>query len=473
MKFWKRFVASALTIMLLCITCEMQLYAEEEAKTPEELAQEEMNAVHALPVDTNALDGWPQGPSIFADSAVVMDIGSGAILYDKRSNEQHYPASITKILTTLVALENAELTDKVTFSEDSISFLEYGDAHIGMKPGEEISLEDALYAVLLASANEVSYAVAESVGTTMGGGYDTFIQAMNDRAKEIGCTNSHWVNANGLHDDQHYTTAHDMAVIGAEVFGHEEFRKITSTLQHIIPPTNLVPEQRVFQQNHKMLQPSNPHYYEYCVGGKTGFTDQAKTTLVTFADNGDMQLVAVNLKSYGVNVYTDTRAMFDYVYGNFSKVSLEECMDKEKIEKYLEDDAYVVLPKGIEVSQLEEEYEPIEDEQRREARVSYTYEGQPVGSAKVVLQADFYKKLTGKSDPIVQEVKKTEKKEKEGFSLPVKIMMGVAAVLILAGVCYCYIHFHRINQRRRRRKAAYKNRTKNQISNTTKRGKKN
>ena len=139
-------------------------------------------------------------PSVTAESAIVMDVQSGAILYEKNIDKREYPASITKLLTTLVALDNAELTDTVEFSQDSISFLEYGDAHIGMTPGEQISMEDALYAVLMASANEVSYAVAESVGKKMGGGYDTFIQAMNDESEKLGCTGSHWTNANGLHD---------------------------------------------------------------------------------------------------------------------------------------------------------------------------------------------------------------------------------------------------------------------------------
>ena len=162
-------------------------------------------------------------PSVTAESAIVMDVQSGAILYEKNIDKREYPASITKLLTTLVALDNAELTDTVEFSQDSISFLEYGDAHIGMTPGEQISMEDALYAVLLASANEVSYAVAESVGKKMGGGYDTFIQAMNDESEKLGCTGSHWTNANGLHDEQHYTTAHDMARIGAAVYQKEAF----------------------------------------------------------------------------------------------------------------------------------------------------------------------------------------------------------------------------------------------------------
>lgn len=176
------------------------------------IAVQKQAAYDAVP-ETNGLENWPQEPHVYANSAIVMEMNSGAILYGKKINDKHYPASITKLLTALVALENADPDDEVYFSEDSVSFLEYGDASIGMRPGEILSMNDALYGMLLASANEVSYAIAESVGKKMGGGFETFIQKMNERCEELGCTGSHWTNANGLHDENHYTTAHDMALI--------------------------------------------------------------------------------------------------------------------------------------------------------------------------------------------------------------------------------------------------------------------
>ncbi len=305
-KYGKRCLSLFLAVSMILMP-SVQTFAEEETaaattdstQTEEEDRETQRQNCYAIAPDSNSVENWPQGPATYADSAIVMDMNSGAVLYSKQIEKKHYPASITKLLTTLVALDNAELTDTVEFSQDSISFLEYGDAHIGMTPGEQISMEDALYAVLLASANEVSYAVAESVGKKMGGGYDTFIQAMNDESEKLGCTGSHWTNANGLHDEQHYTTAHDMARIGAAVYQKEAFRTISQSLSHTIPVTNLVNEERTFQQKHKMLWPQNDNYYEYCKGGKTGYTDQARTTLVTMADNGDMQLVAVVLYDFG------------------------------------------------------------------------------------------------------------------------------------------------------------------------------
>ena len=355
--------------------------------------EEALQAAYDIVPDTNNIRGWPQGPHVYGNSAVVVDMDSGAVLYGKKADERHYPASITKLMTALVALENSEPDDEVLFSQDSVSFLEYGDASIGMTPGEILSMNDAMYGMLLASANEVSYAIAESVGKLMGGDYNTFLQAMNDRAEELGCTDSHWMNANGLHNDQHYTTAHDMARIASAVYQFEGFRTVTQTLNYTIGPTNLVGESRTFQQNHKMLWPGNPNYYEYCTGGKTGYTDQSRTTLVTMADNGNMRLVAVLLQDDG-DVYADTRAMFDYVYSNFSKVQLKGQQKAEGISSYEDDAAYVVLPAGIDFSSLDSEI-TITDKKEGTGKVTYFYEGQDVGSADVVLTPEYVKEQTG------------------------------------------------------------------------------
>ncbi|CUX26853.1 D-alanyl-D-alanine carboxypeptidase family protein [Clostridium sp. C105KSO13] len=407
------FFIMAIALLILSPTTVRAEEAEIQEKTEEELAADEEKEradSYAAEADTNKLSGWPQGPKVYADSAVVMDMESGAVLFEKNGDKQHFPASITKLLTTLIALENAELTDTMKFTEDSISFLQYDDAQIGMQAGEELNLDDALHAVLLASANEVSHAVAENVGVQgLGGNYDTFIQKMNERAAELGCTNSHWMNANGLHDDQHYTTAHDMALIASAVYQQEEFRKIMGTLEYKIGPTNRTKEDRVFQQNHKMLWPENYYYYKYCTGGKTGYTDQAKTTLVTMADNGKMHLAAVVLYDYGVDAYTDTKAMFDYVFDNFEKVPVKDKETSRDIGHFNNPESYVVLPKGEDFSQLKKNITLTEDGIRN-GKITYTCKGQNVGSASVVLTEDGYNKLSGKAS--VAEKENTESKQK-------------------------------------------------------------
>lgn len=434
-----------------------------EEKTPEQIAEEEKAKLEAekqaaleIPVDTNQLQGWPQGPAVYAQSAVVMDMKSGAILYAKKPDEQHYPASITKLLTTLVALENAELTDKVTFSQDSVDILNWDDAHIGMKPGEEISMEDALYAVLLASANEVSYAVAESTGINrMNGDYSTFIARMNERAKELGCTGSNWVNPNGLHDEQHYTTAHDMALIASAVYQKEQFRTIMGTLEYRIGFTNLTQEERVFQQNHKMLWPENAYYYEYCTGGKTGYTDQAMTTLVTMADNGEMELAAVVLYDYGVDAYIDTRGMMDYVFQNFSKVSLSDLEQPEEIERYTNDNAYIVVPNEADLSQVECEITNVAGER---GKAVFTVQGQNVGSADVLLSDAYFQKqeeiqVSDSDNRDITAVTGEDAKEKSPVKKAVLIGSAVAAVLVIAvGGRIVYVRYQRNKRRRQRRR---------------------
>ena len=441
----RRRILAAVLAAALAAAPSAAVRADEETDAPMDQREIERQTAYAIPPDTNSLAGWPQGPSVYGDSAIVMDMDSGAIVYGKQIDKRHYPASITKLLTALVALENSQLTDEVLFSDDSVSFLEYGDAHIGMTPGEIISMEDAYYGMLLASANEVSYAVAENVGRLMGGDYNTFIQKMNDRSAELGCTGSHWMNANGLHDENHYTTAHDMALITSAVYQYDEYREVVQTLSHTIPPTNLVNESRTFQQNHKMLWPKNDNYYEYCTGGKTGYTDQARTTLVTTADNGNLRLAAVVLYDFGNDAYIDTRAMFDYVYNNFSKVLLADQETPEEIDAYSENDSYVLLPAGIEFGDLEKEIE-ITDEQSREGTVTYTYQGQKVGSAGVVLTKEYVMEQTG-HDYTLQVKKGAAASDVKELPLALKIVIGIGTALVVLAILLA-VYIWQVRRRR-------------------------
>lgn len=426
---WKRFLVCILTAVILTgqaaavhaeetggETAQTEQTQNEGEQTEEEKAraaeEAEKAASYATAPDSNQIPGWPAGPQIYAASGVVMDMNSGAVLYAKKPDEKHYPASITKLLSVLVALNHAQMTDKVTFSDASVAFLQWDDAQIGMRPGEELSMENALYGMLLASANEVSYAVAENVGNQyLGGGYDAFIREMNRTAEELGCTGSNWVNANGLHDENHYTTAHDMALIASAVYKKEDFRRLEATLEQRIPPTNLVNEERILDQNHKMLWAENHYYYPYAKAGKTGYTDQAKTTLVTMADNGELQLAAVVLYTYGVDAYTDTRSMYDYAFDNFKKITLKDVEDTGEIEAFTDENAYVVVPKDIEFSQLERNITVSDDAASdnaatnntvsnngaasKAARITYLYQGQCAGTAEVILTDTAYEALTG------------------------------------------------------------------------------
>lgn len=412
----------------------------------------EVESVYNQAVQSNEVEGWAAGPQIYSESGIVMDIDSGAILYAKNIHDQHYPASITKVLTALVALENNELTDTVQFYQEDIDILYSDYAHIGMKVGEEISMEDALYAVLLASANEVSHAV----GSNTEGGYDNFIRLMNEKTKALGGLNSNFVNTNGMHDEEHYTTVYDMALISAAAFQNETFRKITSTNQYTIEATNLTEETRTFQQHHKMLRKNDSRYYEYCVGGKTGYTDAALTTLVTYATKDDVNLVSVVMRTHGGgnNAYVDTRAMLDYGFENFTKVPVTiDMLGSEKYESVVSD-SYVMLPSGISFEQLECEIKMPTELGNWRGEFIYTYEGQTVGIVEAVMTEDAYHELFGVE---VKETKKEEKtEEKSGLGIGgiiLKTLLILLGIVLLAFVGLIGYALYQKKQREKRRRA--------------------
>lgn len=404
---------------------------EEEKK---EFEKEQLKKIYDLPVQTNEINKWPKGPGTYGNAAIVMEVDTGTVLYGKNIDEQHYPASITKVLTALVALENGKLSDKVIFSHDCVSFLKPGDSSIGMKENDEITLEQALYATLLASANEAAYAVAENVGKNAGYDYQWFIEQMNAKCKELGGTNSNFVNANGLHDENHYTSARDMALIGRELFKYPEFFKIVQTLQYEIPSSSTC-QQHIFKQKHKMLQPESPKYYKYAVGGKTGYTSDALGTLITMADNGNMKLVCVVLRTHGGNNYPDTTALLDYAFKNFEKVEVEGQETSEDVGEVLEDESgensgAVIIPKGAEFSDLTMEMEP-DGGNKGEAVLSYTYEDIPVGSAKIKLSDQYIKSHKAKIKPQEKDVREKEDTPVNKDLKKMLILVTLAVLLLI------------------------------------------
>lgn len=430
--------------MLLTVSATEMAEEGDEGLTEQEKAekaeQELQQQVYAMPVESNGWENWPQGPGTYGEAAIVMEVGTGAILYAKNIDDHHYPASITKVLTALVALENGQLTDTVTFSHDSVAFLQPGDSSVGLKEGNIISLDQALHATLLASANEAAYAVGESVGINAGYDYNWFLEQMNTRCKELGGENSNFVNTNGLHDPNHYTCARDMALIGRELFKYPEFFSIVQTLNYEIPESETT-EQHVFQQKHKMLIPGNSNYYEYAIGGKTGYTSDALSTLITMADNGNLQLVCVVLRTHGANIYPDTRNLFDYAFANFQKISVEENETSEDVD---ECSGYVVVPNGVEFTDLDMEIIP-DGGTSTEATLEYRYDDQVVGSARAVLSQSYLAEHSAKVQDVkelqAQTKEKSEENEKnlweklvEKFgkkSLAEKIIILVASILLL------------------------------------------
>lgn len=240
-----------------------------------------------------------------------MDGATGKILYDKNAHQQFYPASITKVMTALLVLERCSLNDTVTFSAAATSNLESGAVSLDITEGDQLTVEQSLHGLLMKSANEIGNGLAEHVA----GSIESFAELMNARARELGCTNTHFANPHGLNDATHKTTPYDMALILRAALQNESFRRIDTTCSYDFPATKKAGA-RTITMGHKMMYPTDSRYYEGIVGGKTGYTSLAGNTLVTGVERDGVQLIVVIMKSKQSH-YTDTRALLDYGFANY------------------------------------------------------------------------------------------------------------------------------------------------------------
>jgi D-alanyl-D-alanine carboxypeptidase (penicillin-binding protein 5/6) len=250
-------------------------------------------------------------PEIVGEAAALIDDRNGQFLYEKNPSERLYPASTTKILTAVIALENGKLGDRVTIPAEACNV--EGSA-VGLNEGEQMSLEDLLYALLLNSGNDTAIAIAIHTA----GSVDKFTDLMNKKAAELGAVNSHFNNPNGLPDPNHYSTAHDMALISYYAMQNPEFRKIVATKIRTIERSD--PTAQTYLENHNRLLWN----YEGTIGLKTGYTEEAGQCLVSAANRNGRELLAVVMKTEGSNIWTDSTALLDYGFDAYNNVSLIE-----------------------------------------------------------------------------------------------------------------------------------------------------
>ena len=347
---------------------------------------------------------WPKlSEKITAGAAILMDVDTGTILYKKNINKAYYPASITKILTTLVAIENSSMDEVVTFSADAV-YKTAGGSSIWRDIGEVMPMEQCLYAVMLESANECAYAVAEHIGGTM----QKFVKMMNEKAKELGCKDSKFMNPHGLPDEKHYLTAKDMAIIAKAAYENETFRLICGTKRYTIPPTNKHNVPTYMVNHHKMLYPKDTaaYLYDYCLGGKTGYTNAAGHTLVTYAQKDGMTLLAVILNGTSPQYWKETRALFDFGFENFNLCNVSEYFgadDSYEEEKYdslntndpyaqIDPQARIILPKTVSFDKatMKISYDHLPEDAL--AQLVYTYGKRPIGTADIIRTHSFIEK---------------------------------------------------------------------------------
>lgn len=393
-----------LSFVLCCtifITSTITAHAERDY-------MEEMEERKSLPVQSNEIANWPEGPAIGAESAILMDMNTHTILYAKNIHEKMYPASTTKILTCLLAMQNCTLDEDITFSHDAIYDVPLDGSRLGgVDEGDTLNMEYALYSVLVASANEVASAVGEHVAEALGKEktIDAFAEIMNEKAKSLGCVDSHFTNANGLFDENHYTSAYDLALIGCEFFNNELLCKMSSTSSYHFKLRE-TDEDDVWISSKNQLYKGKPYEYEYLLGSKTGFVSQSRQTLVSAAEKNGMKLVCVILTEESPYQFEDTVTLFQYGFENFKKLSINDNETKYKVNSMdlfdtendlfgdstplisMENDKYVILPNTAEFSDTESTltYSDSEDDTSSDviATVNYSFSGVAVGSCNII-----------------------------------------------------------------------------------------
>ena len=262
----------------------------------------------------------PDGvPDIGCKAAYLADPVSGKVFYEKNAHEKMYPASTTKILTALLVLENCNPDDIVTVSQHAIDLKPAGYSSANLQAGEKLSVYTLLQALLIPSANEAAYALAEHVS----GSVDAFAALSNKRAKELGCESLHFVNPNGVHDDNHYCSAYDLYLIARECRKYDVFNEIVSTQKFTVPATDVYPRSdRTYSNTNELLLPLSGNYYSYCTGIKTGHTTPAGECLVSSSTMDNLNLICVVMGGRiigGVNErFSDTKKLLDFVYDNYS-----------------------------------------------------------------------------------------------------------------------------------------------------------
>lgn len=306
------FVIIILLIQLFSITA----YADTENTTEE---------IEVITSDLN----------LNCEAAILIEEKTGRIVFEKNSKEKLYPASTTKILTAILVLENCNLSDTVTVNKSALTQIPDGYVVGNLRAGEEFTVENLLYALMLKSANDVAVVFAEHVS----GSVEEFSNLMNQKAIEIGCTNTHFVNPNGIHSSEHYSTAYDLALIAKYCMKNETFKQIVSTQEYTLPKTNLYAyEDRKFENTNNLIHSNSPYYYEYSTGIKTGYTKEAGSCLISSAKKNDINYISVVLNSnsskYGKNTrFTDSIEIFNYGFENFE---FNEFKKKNEIIKKIE-----------------------------------------------------------------------------------------------------------------------------------------
>lgn len=267
----------------------------------------------------------------YSPNCIVMEASTGKIVYEKNSNAQAFPASTTKIMTAILALENCNLTDIATVSHEAIYSVPIGYSHAYLVEGEQLTIEQLLHLLLIPSANDAANVLAEHIA----GSISSFTTMMNTKASELGCKNTNFVNANGIHNEKHYSSAYDLALMGRYAMQNETFRKIVSTKKYTLPATNnYLESNRFFKTTNELIVSDDRvavdnYYYSYATGIKTGYTNAAKECIVASAQKDGIEYIVVILGAEKTENglsgrYLDCKNLFNYAFDNYKTYTINK-----------------------------------------------------------------------------------------------------------------------------------------------------
>ena len=311
-------------------------------------------------------------PNVYSPACILMEEESGKILYSKNAHTRMYPASTTKIMTAILTLENCKLDEVAVASHNAVFSIPSGYSTATIQEGEELTIEQLLNVLLIPSANDAAVVLAEHIA----GSVEAFADMMNSKAVDLGCTDTHFVNPNGIHNEEHYSTAYDLALIGRYAMQFDTFRTIVQKTSYALPTTNKYDkEDRLFNTTNELIKknysssPTN-YYYQYATGAKTGYTDAAKSCIVATATKDDISLIAVVLHDSSTEDGLsqrpiDCKTLFEFGFNNYS---IQQIAEKNAVAKQIDvknatketksldllysDDLYGLIPDDVDLSTI-------------------------------------------------------------------------------------------------------------------------
>jgi len=374
---------------------------------------------------------------ITAPNLLLAETNTGRIIYERNADEKIYPASLTKLMTAILVVENCELDEIATVSENAVISVPSGYVNANLQVGEELTVEDLLYVMLIPSANDAANVLAEHVG----GNIESFSTMINSRAKELGCTGSNFTNPSGLHQEEHYTTTRDLFLISQKAISNSLIKKILGTTTYSLPSTNkYTGTKRTFTTTNYMIRKSLTKYYcDYCIGAKTGYTEYAKNCVVEYAEKDGIELTVIvmgeNAKVKGQK-FLDAKEMFEYVFKNYENNQVAKQNEKyetARVNNGTKDtrDLEVIYKDNLNILKAKD------DNTQIEKSVEYTNLKAPIQKGDIV------GKITYKYDEITYETELIANSTVEES----KVLSNLLKLLIVALIIYIIYNLKKSNNK--------------------------